>query len=246
MEVKPTAEMALKYKGLIVGVKSAHFSGPEMDPFVRAVEVGTIANIPVMIDYGSNRKERPLYDLLTKVLRPGDIYTHMYSGLRGEQDSQTLGPSQALIDGRTRGIVFDVGHGNGSFQWRVAVPLMKAGFLPDTISTDLHTESMNGALKDILDLMSKFLALGMPLDQVVAANTWKAASVIKQNDLGHLSVGAVADVAVFRVDTGAFGFTDNSGARLKGTQRLKCELTLHKGAVVYDLNGLTGKEWTGR
>src|SRR5262245_59703615 len=88
MEVKPTADMALKYKSLIIGVKSAHFSGPEWDPFVRAVEVGKIANVPVMIDFGNRRPERPLYDLLTKILRPGDIYTHMYSGIRGEQRSE--------------------------------------------------------------------------------------------------------------------------------------------------------------
>ncbi len=244
MEVKPTADMALKYKGLIVGVKSAHYSGPEWAPFERAVEVGSIANVPVMIDFGSNRKERPLYELLTRVLRPGDIYTHMYSGLRGEQDDQTLAPSRAMIDGRKRGILFDVGHGNGSFLWRVAVPLMKAGFTPDSISTDLHAESMNGALKDILDLMSKFLALGLPLDRVVAANTWNAAKAVKQNALGHLSVGAVADVAVLRVEKGAFGFSDTNGARLTGTERLRCELTLKDGKVVYDLNGLTSPDWT--
>src|SRR5262245_46360686 len=96
MEVKPTAKMALKYKGIIVGVKSAHYAGPEWDPFTRAVEVGKIANIPVMVDLGNNRPERPLYDLLNKVLRPGDIYTHMYGGTRGEQDQKTLGPSAAF------------------------------------------------------------------------------------------------------------------------------------------------------
>jgi dihydroorotase len=79
-----------------------------MDPFTRAVEVGSIADIPVMVDFGSNRPERPLYGLLNKVFRAGDIYTHVYSGLRGEQDPKTLGPSQALIDGRKRGVLFDV------------------------------------------------------------------------------------------------------------------------------------------
>ena len=226
MEVKPTADMALKYKGTIVGVKSAHYSGPEWDPFTRAVEVGKIANIPVMVDFGSNRPERPLYDLLNKVFRPGDIYTHTYGGNRSEQDAKTLGPSQAVIDGRKRGVIFDVGHGGGSFKWRVAVPMMKAGFLPDTISTDLHTNSMNAGLKDILNLMSKFLAMGMPLDKVIAANTWNAARAIKQEQLGNLSVGAVADVAVLRLEKGSFGFADQHGARLKGTERLRCELTL--------------------
>ena len=243
MEVKPTAAMALKHKGVIIGVKSAHYAGPEWDPFTRAVEVGTIASIPVMVDFGSQRPERPLYDLLNKVFRPGDIYTHVYGGNRGEQDSRTLGPSQALIDGRKRGVIFDVGHGSGSFKWRVAVPLIKAGFLPDTISTDLHARSMNVGLKDMLNLMSKFLAMGLPLDRIVAANTWMAARVIKQEQLGHLSVGAVADIAVLRVEKGRFGFADQLGARLTGTERLRCELTLKDGKVVYDLNDMTGVEW---
>ena len=244
MEVKPTADMALKYKGLIVGVKSAHYAGPEWDPFTRAVEVGKIADIPVMVDFGTSRPERPLYDLLNKVFRPGDIFTHTYGGNRGEQDPKTLGPSQAMIDGRTRGVLFDVGHGGGSFRWRVAVPLIKAGFMPDTISTDLHTRSMNAGLKDILNLMSKFLAMGMPLDKVIAANTWNAARAIKkQEELGHLSVGAVADVAVLRVEKGSFGFADQDGARLKGSERLRCELTIRDGKVVYDLNDMTGVEW---
>jgi dihydroorotase len=243
MDVKPTAAMALKHKGLIVGVKSAHYSGPEWDPFLRAVEVGRIAGIPVMVDFGSRRPERPLFDLLTKVFRPGDIYTHVYGGSRGEQDATTLGPSQAVVDGRKRGVLFDVGHGGGSFRWRVAVPMIKAGFFPDTISSDLHPQSMNAGLKDMMDLMSKFLAMGMPLDRVVAANTWNAARAIKQDQIGHLSVGAIADVAVLRVEKGEFGFTDVHGARLKGTERLRCELTIRDGKVVYDLNGLTRPDW---
>jgi dihydroorotase len=243
MQVKPTSEMALKHKGLIVGVKSAHYSGPEWDPFTRAVEVGRIADIPVMVDFGSNRPERPLYDLLNKVFRPGDIFTHVYGGTRGEQDSKTLGPSQAVIDGRKRGVIFDVGHGSGSFRWRVAVPMMKAGFLPDTISTDLHVRSMNAGLKDILNLMSKFVAMGMSRDQVIAANTWNAARAIKQTHLGHLSPGAPADVAVLRIEKGSFGFTDVHGARLKGSEMLRCELTLRDGRVVYDLNSRTGVDW---
>jgi hypothetical protein len=125
----------------------------------------------------------------------------------------------------------------------VAVPMMKAGFLPDTMSTDLHTRSMNAGLKDILNLMSKFLAMGMPLDKVIAANTWNAARAIKQEQLGHLSMGAAADVAVLRVEKGSFGFTDQDGARLKGSERLRCELTLRDGKVVYDLNNLTGEDW---
>ena len=242
MEAKPTAEMALKHKGLIVGVKSAHFMGPEWAPYERAEEAGKIADIPVMVDYGSKRMERPLYDLLTKVFRPGDIYTHMYSGLRGEQDD-TGGPAKALIEGRKRGVIFDVGHGGGSFTWRVAVPLMKAGFTPDSISTDLHTGSMNAGMKDILNVMDKFLAMGMPLDDVILRSTCNPAKEIKHEELGHLSAGAPADVAVLRLEKGNFGFVDMYGARLDGTQKLLCELTIRDGKVVYDLNGLTRERW---
>ncbi len=243
MEVKPTAAMALKHQGLIVGVKSAHYSGPQWDPFVRAVEVGKIANIPVMVDFGSNRPERPLYDLLTKVFRPGDIYTHTYSGNRGEQDPTTGGPSRGLIEGRKRGVIFDVGHGGGSFLYRVASPMIQAGFLPDTISTDLHVRSMNSGVKDMLNVMSKLIATGMTLDQVVTASTWSSARALQQEQLGNLSVGSPADVAVLRLEKGDFGFEDHHGARMKGNQRLRCELTLRGGKVVYDLNSRTRQDW---
>ena len=242
MEAKPTADMALKYPGLIIGVKTAHYTGPEWAPVERAVEAGMMANIPVMVDFGANKPERPLADLVTKKLRPGDIYTHMYSGLRGE-----LSPSghvnPGMVEGRKRGVIFDVGHGGGSFLWRVAVPLMKDGFVPDSISTDLHIGSMNTGMKDMLNVMDKFLALGMPLDTVVAQSTWNPAREIKQDGLGHLSVGATADVAVLRLEKGRFGLTDMNGARMDSTQRLMCELTVKDGRIVYDLNGISRPEW---
>ncbi len=243
MEAKPTAEMALKHKGLIVGIKTAHYAGPEWAPYERAVEAGKMADIPVMVDYGARRAERPLYDLLTKVLRPGDIYTHCYSGLRGEQDETTGGPSKAMIEGRKRGVIFDVGHGGGSFAWRVAVPMVKAGFLPDSISTDLHVGSMNAGMKDMLNVMDKFLAMGMSLDDVIVRSTWNPAREIKHEELGNLSVGAPADVAVLRLEEGRFGFVDMYGARMDGSEKLVCELTVRNGKVLYDLNGMTRERW---
>ncbi len=243
MEAKPTADMALKYKGLIVGIKSAHYAGPEWAPFERAEEAAKTAGIPLMVDFGSNLPQRPLYDLLNKIFRLGDIYTHMYSGLRGEQDQQTRGPSKALIDGRQRGVIFDVGHGGGSFLWRLAVPMMKAGFAPDSISTDLHITSMNSGMKDMLNVMDKFLAMGMPLDEVILRSTWNPAREIQHEELGHLSAGAIADIAVLRLEKGNYGFLDSSNARLRGTQKLTCELTIKGGRVVYDLNGITREDW---
>jgi len=242
MEAKPAAEMALRYKGLIVGIKTAHYAGPEWTPVEHAVEAGTLANIPVMVDFGTNRKERPMSELVTKKLRPGDIYTHCYSGLRNEQDeSGHVNP--ALWEARRRGVIFDVGHGSGSFAWRIAVPAIKEKFWPDSISTDLHIGSMNSGMKDMLNVMSKFLAMGVPLDEVVGQSTWNPAREIHHEELGNLSVGAPADVAVLRLETGAFGFTDMYGARLTGHRKLTCELTLRDGKVVYDLNGITRPDW---
>jgi dihydroorotase len=242
MEAKPTAEMALRHKGLIVGVKTAHYAGPEWKPVEQAVEAGTIANIPVMVDFGSNLPERPIGELLTKKLRPGDIYTHVHSGNRLEQDSSGR-VSSALWEGRKRGVFFDVGHGGGSFLWRIAAPAVKEGFLPDSISTDLHIGSMNAGMKDMLNVMDKFLALGVSLEDLILRSTWNPAREIKHEELGHLSVGALADLTLLRLEKGNYGFVDMYGARQKGTQKLTCELTLRDGKVVYDLNGLTRPDW---
>jgi len=242
MEAKPTAEMALRHKGLIVGVKTAHYAGPEWKPVEQAVEAGTIANIPVMVDFGRNLPERPIGELLTKKLRPGDIYTHVHSGNRIEQDPSGK-VSSALWEGRERGVFFDVGHGGGSFLWRVAAPAVKEGFLPDSLSTDLHIGSMNAGMKDMLNVMDKFLALGVSLEDVILRSTWNPAREIKHEELGHLSVGALADLTVLRLEKGNYGFVDMYGARQNGTQKLTCELTLRDGKVVYDLNGLTRPEW---
>jgi dihydroorotase len=243
MEAAPAAEMAKKYPGLIIGIKTAHYAGPEWTPVEHAVEAGTMANIPVMVDFGNDHPERPLADLVTKKLRPGDIYTHCYSGLRHElTDDGKVNPG--MVAGRKRGVIFDVGHGGGSFAWRIAVPAMKQGFTPDSISTDLHIGSMNSGMKDMLNVMGKFLAMGQSLDDVIRESTWAPAKEIHHDELGNLSVGSPADVAVLRLEKGKFGFTDMYGARLDGTQKLICELTLRDGKVVYDLNGITRPLWT--
>jgi len=243
MDGEATAAMALKYPQTVVGIKTAHFAGPEWTPVEQAVIAGKKANIPVMIDFGEDRPTRPIYELLTSKIRPGDIYTHMYSGLRHEQDPSTLGPSKALIEGRKRGVYFDVGQGGGSFKWSLAVPMIKAGFIPDSISTDLHISSMNGAMKDELNVADKILALGVPLKEVVAEMTSHPAHEIKHEELGNLSEGSIADVALLRIEKGKFGFTDMVNTRVDGTEKLICELTIKDGKIVYDLNGISADLW---
>ena len=242
MEAAPAAEMAKRYKGLIVGFKTAHYAGPEWTPVEHAVEAGNLADVPVMVDFGTDHPERPLAELVTKKLRPGDIYTHCYSGLRHELIDGRVNPG--MIEGRKRGVIFDVGHGGGSFAWRIAVPAIRQGFLPDSISTDLHVGSMNTGMKDMMNLMSKFLALGLSLEDVVLRSTWNPAREIHHEELGNLSVGSPADVAVLRLENGRFGFTDMYGARMDGTRKLTCEMTVLKGKIVYDLNGISRPEWT--
>jgi len=243
MDGEATAAMALKYPQVVVGIKTAHYAGPDWKPVEQAVIAGTKANIPVMVDFGEYRPTRPIYDLMTVKLRPGDIYTHMYSGLRHEQDPVTLGPSKALIEGRKRGIYFDVGFGGGSFKWSLAAPMIKDGFIPDSISTDLHIESMNSAMKDDLNVAGHILAAGVPLKEVIAEMTSHPAHEIKHDELGNLSVGSVADVAVLRLEKGKFGFTDMINKRFDGTEKLICELTIKDGKIVYDLNGISADRW---
>jgi dihydroorotase len=242
MDARATAEMAKRHPGLVVGIKTAHYTAPDWIAVERAVEAGNLAGLPVMVDFGSFTEKRPFQELVTKKLRPGDIYTHTYLAAVPMLDEEgKLLPY--LLEARQRGVLFDVGHGGGSFVFRQAVPAIRQGFIADTISTDLHVGSMNAGMKDMLNVMSKFLNMGLALEDVVARSTWAPARLIKREDLGHLSVGAPADVAVLRVERGNFGFVDVYGARLRGSQKLVAELTIHGGRVVWDLNGLTREDW---
>jgi len=246
MDAKLTTMRILQHPTLIVGIKVAHYTGPEWDPVTRAVEAGRDANVPVMVDFGGHTPPLALESLLLKHLRPGDILTHMYAHVSGRipivDDAGKVRPF--VWDARKRGVIFDAGHGGGSFLFRQAVPAMAQGFGPDVISTDLHTGSMNGGMKDILNTMSKFLNMGMPLQDVIKSNTARAAEVIKRPDLGHLGVGAEADVAVLNVRRGRFGFVDIAGGKLPGDRKLECELTVKAGQVVWDLNGISRPLWT--
>lgn len=242
MDAKAAAALALANPETIVGIKVAHYRGPDWTPVERGVEAGTAANIPVMIDFGEFRPERPFQDLVLKKLRPGDIYTHAFYVPVPMLDAQgRLLPY--LFEARKRGVLFDVGHGGAAFEFRQAAPAVKQGFPPDSISTDVHSGSINAGMKDQLNVMSKFLNMGMPLDEVIDRSTWNPARMIHREQIGHLSVGAVADIAVLRVEKGQFAFVDSWGARLDGTERLSNELTVASGRVVWDLNGRTRERW---
>jgi len=245
MDPETSAEFAQKHTDYVVGFKLAHFSGYNWTPTERVVRAGELANMPVMIDFGGSDPELPLEELLLEKLRPGDVFTHAYAHVKGRTPivDETGKVRPYVFKAQEKGIVFDVGHGGGSFVFEQAVPAMEQGLKPNTISTDLHTGSMNGGMKDLLNVMSKFLNLKMPLSEVLAAATWHPAQVIQKPELGHLSVGAEADVTLLRLLEGDFGFVDTAKKKMKGTQKLICELTLREGDVVYDLNGLASPLW---
>jgi dihydroorotase len=241
MNAEATAAMAKQNADIVVGFKTAHYAAKGWPAVDGAVKAGNIANLPVMVDFGTIGEERNINTLFMDKLRPGDIYTHCYSGLRQELLDGKLNP--VMLAGRKRGILFDVGHGGGSFFWNIAVPAIEAKFLPDSISTDLHTGSMNAGMKDMPNVMSKILSFGVPLEEVIRMSTWSPARQIRRTELGHLDVGAEADVTVLKLEKGQFGFLDSAGARRDGTQRVIAEMTVRAGQVVWDLNGRAGQDW---
>lgn len=242
MDTRMSALMAKRFKNYIVGFKVAHYEGHDWSPVDRAVAAGKEAgDIPVMIDFGGSQPPLPIEELFMQHLRPGDIFTHCFAQINGREyivDQQTQKVKPFVWEARKRGIYFDVGYGGISFAFSQAIPAAKEGFFPSSISTDIHTGSMNNAMKDMLTTMSKFLALGMDLKSVIKASTSNPAMEIKHEELGNLSVGAEADVAVLNIRKGKFGLFDYTGRKVETDKKLECELTVRAGKIVYDLNGI--------
>jgi dihydroorotase len=242
IDPEATADRVKQYREYIVGIKTAHYKAPNWIAVDSALAAAKRADVPLMVDFGTFQPERPFEQLVTDKLRPGDIYTHTYLPSVPMLDANGK-VREYLFAARKRGVIFDVGHGGGSFVFKLAVPALQQGFLPDSISTDLHITSMNAGMKDMTNVMSKFVNMGMTVDQVIAASTWHPARQIKREELGHLSVGAIADVSVLRLETGQFGFIDVQRARLRGNKRFAAELTLKDGRVMWDKNGLASEDW---
>ena len=247
MDPKRCAETIAKYKDIIVGVKTAHYwtDAPwdaEHTPWAavdRAEECGKAADVPVMFDFWP-RPDRTYADLILKKMRPGDIHTHVFA-----QQFPILLPdgklNPILMEARQRGVIFDVGHGAGSFWFRNAVPAVKQGFIPDSMSTDLHME--NYRILSMTNVLSKFLAMGVPLQDLIQRSTVNPAKEIRRPELGTLSVGKDADVAVFEEQHGDFGYIDCGAAKMKGNVNLVARMTVRAGRILYDPTGLSMVEW---
>ena len=241
MDSKLTANVAKANKKDIIGIKLAHFEGHDWIAADRAAEAGKLANIPVMVDFGGATPPLSIEELFSKHLRKGDIFTHCFAQLGTREsivDTVTKKVKPFVIEAQKNGIVFDVGYGGISFRFSQAIPAIQSGFYPNSISTDLHTGSMNAAMKDLPNVMSKFLNMGMDLRAVIKATTWNPAQEIQRPELGNLSVGTEADLAIFELREGNFGFFDYVGDKIKGNKKLECELTIRAGKIVYDLNGI--------
>jgi dihydroorotase len=241
-----SARFAEYYKNDIVGFKVAHYNGSQSIPVDSAVMAGKLSNKPVMVDWRGLPPTNSFEKLLMKHLRPGDILTHMYHA--GKRSPTAPFYKEALVDpngkvnqyvinAQNRGVIFDVGHGGNGFVYSQAVPSLNQGLYPNSISSDLHIGNMNAGMKDMNNIMSKFLNMGMSLYDVILKSTWNPAQYIQRSELGHLSIGTEADIAVLNLKNGDFGFIDSHGFVLKGTQKLETELTIRAGKIEWDLNG---------
>lgn len=241
MDPEATARMVKKHAGTIVGIKTAHFEPPTWEAVDRAVKAGELSGTMVMVDFHP-KPGRGYPELIAKHMRPGDIHTHVYGRLTPQLDAAKK-VQPYMLEARRRGVLFDVGHGAGSFWFRIAAPAVAQGFLPDTISTDLHKRSVMLQRSTLTNVMSKFLALGLTVEQVVERTTVNAAKAIRRPELGGIDVGSEADIALLELRRGPVAYLDSGRGKLSGDKELVCVMTVRKGEVVWDAVGLAAGDW---
>ncbi len=234
----------------VVGIKTAHYHvgrpfderHPAWASVEAAVTAGELAAKPVMADVQPYLPGRSYEELILKKLRSGDIHTHVYAQQFPILDKK--GKVQDFIwQARKRGVVFDLGHGAGSFWFRNAVPAFDQGFCPDTLSTDLYLDNINGPVFGLLNVMSKYLNIGMPLEEVLYRTTARPAEILGRKELASIKPGSTADLAVLNIREGKFGFSDSGHARMDGDKMLECSLTIRNGEMVYNPMALGMPDW---
>lgn len=242
MDPKATSQMISSYPDYIVGVKIGHYEGEDWTPFERAVAAAELSQLPLLVEC-----HLPNYSLADQLerMRPGDLLSHTFENVKDREpiiDEQgKLRPE--VIKAKEKGILFDVSHGGAGFWFDQAIPAMEQGLKPDTFGTDLHRFSMNSGMKNFSNVLSKFMAMNMGLEEVISKASWGTALALGRKDLGHLSEGAIADIALFRLREGEFGFVDAGGEKITGKKLLEAEMTIREGRIVYDLNGLSAQPY---
>lgn len=235
-----------KHPGVAVGVKiraGAHIIGEGEAGWANlrdAIEAARDSNTWLMVHIGEC--PMPIPELVNE-LSPGDCITHCFKAgtTRITNDAKHVWPE--VINAADRGVIFDVGHGYGSFNWEVCEDALADGFEPTTISTDLHTKNLHGPVYDMPTTMSKFLHLGVPLDRVIEMSTTRPAAVLNQPaELGTLATGTVADIALLDMQKGEFILTDSYQQKRIGHELLMAAVTIRRGQIVPGGSGLRMRE----
>lgn len=227
------AAVVAQHRDIIIGIKArieektVGVNG--LEPLRRARRVADRTGLPLMVHIGSGP---PALDDVLTYLNPGDILTHCFTGGTMRVTAGDGLPHPAIRAAAARGVILDVGHGAGSFDFAVAEGMLAAGIRPDAISTDMHQLSVHGPMFDLPTCMSKFMAIGCGIDEVVAAATCTPARILALRDVGTLSVGAYADVALLRAHSGTFHFYDIAMQTRSGDTLLRCEQTILNGRVM--------------
>ena len=224
MDPVTAVEVANANRDVIVGIKvrvGRHASGTSgIVPLDIALQVAEESGMPMMchIDFPP-----PSYEEVLARLRPGDVLTHAFRPFPNSPATQQGTVKREVIEARKRGVKFDIGHGKGSFAFKTARAMLANGFMPDTISSDVHTLCINGPAFDQVTTLSKFLCLGMPLDEVIAASTVNAAMALKRPELGSLKPGSVGDATLLSIKEGQFDYVDVVGEHLIGDRKIASE-----------------------
>jgi len=250
MNPKIVAGIAEAFPDTIVGIKSAHYwvnnawdsEHPVWASIDESLEAGSLCGKPIMVDFWPRPPERSYQDLILKKLRPGDMHTHVFGRPFPivNKDGKVF---DHMLEAREKGVIFDLGHGAGSFWFRNSVPAIQGGFPPDSISTDLHMGNINGPVVSMLNVMSKCMSIGMSFQEVIMRSTVTPAKEIGRPELGTLGIGKEADIAVLKHSKGNFGFTDCGGTKMTGSDKIECLMTMRAGNVVYDPTGLSMPDW---
>lgn len=242
MIVDSAVSVQKAFPDIIVGIKIGHFEGADWTPFERAKSAAQQTGTPLFVE--CHLPKYSLADQLNK-MRPGDIITHSYEQITERMpivdDNGKL--HSFVLEAKEKGILFDLGHGGAGFWFSQAIPAFQQGMAPNSFGSDLHRFSINAGMKSMLNIMSKYMAIGMPFTGTVERATWNTAVSIHRPDLGNLSEGTVADIALIRIMDGNFGFVDAGGFRIEGKQKLEAELTVRAGKIVWDLNGISAKTY---
>ncbi len=230
MAPRDAVKVAEANRDVIVGIKvrvGLHASGDQgTAPLDVALQVADEVGMPLMchIDHPP-----PSYEAVVGMLRPGDVLTHAFRPFPNAPITAQGKVKPIVLEARKRGVLFDIGHGKGSFAFKTARAMLANGFYPDTISSDIHTLCIDGPVYDQVTTMSKFLVLGMPLAEVIKQSTVNAAYALKRPELGSLKPGSVGDATILSIQHGQFDYEDVLGEHMTGHQKIVAEATVVGG-----------------